>query len=106
MARFDNSYMTDSVARYPDRLRCVGGIDHDGLPAEAVEAAMRSMLGQGVTGFRIERACAKGDASWLGSAGMERMWAVAAETRQAVCLALDVTVTLTPPCILHYQFSI
>ena len=49
------------------------------------QAAMRSMLGQGVTGFRIERACAKGDASWLGSAGVARMWAVAAETRQAVC---------------------
>ena len=83
---FDNSYMIDSVARYPGKFRCVGGIDHDELPPEAVEAAMRSMLGQGVTGFRIERGSwEKGDAAWLGSRGMERMWTVAAETRQAIC---------------------
>jgi predicted TIM-barrel fold metal-dependent hydrolase len=83
---FDNSYLIDSVARYPHRLRCVAGIDHDSCLPDTVESTMRSMLVRGVTGFRIERgARQKGDPGWLKSEGMARMWAVAGETRQAVC---------------------
>lgn len=82
---FDNTYMIESAAAYPDQLRVVAAIDVDKLSPEDVEAAMWDLLPQRVTGFRIERLCDKGNPAWLHSPGMDAMWRVAAETGQAVC---------------------
>jgi predicted TIM-barrel fold metal-dependent hydrolase len=89
---FDNTYMTDSVKAYPKALRAVGTVDVDTLPGDEIETQMRTLLSQGVTGFRVDPGDGssssgrkKGDQSWLQSEGMERMWAVAALTNQAIC---------------------
>src|SRR5262245_53527778 len=48
--RFDNSYLIDTVKRQPQRFRVVGMVD-DTKPQAG--AAMKRLLPQGVTGFRI-----------------------------------------------------
>lgn len=80
---FDNRYLVDAVRRHPERFRIVAMVDdHADKPGEA----MRRLLEQGATGFRItpfirqERADA-----WLDTPGMHKMWQTAAETRQAMC---------------------
>jgi len=77
---YDNSYLVDSAAKYPDVFRIVALLDElEGDPA----ARMRKLLEQHVTGFRITP-LVRGD-SWLESEGMHAMWRCGAETRQAMC---------------------
>ncbi len=82
---YDNRYLLESARAYPEQLRVVAAIDVDTLNPPEVEAKMWELLPQQVTGFRIERRCDKGDPAWLQSPGMNAMWRVAADTRQAVC---------------------
>lgn len=77
---FDNSYLLDAAAKYPDRFRIVGALD-DKQPHTDVR--MRDLLKQRVTGFRISPFV--GGDSWLDSPGMELMWRTAADTKQAMC---------------------
>lgn len=81
---FDNRYMTDMAARYPDWFRVVGMVD-DQQPHP--DAAMRRLLKQRVTGFRITPALR--GAAWLSGPGMAAMWKCAAQTRQAMCCLID-----------------
>lgn len=83
--RFDNSYMTDSVRKYPGRFRVVGMVDE--LKPNPGEA-MRRLLKKHVTGFRITPAI-RGRDKWLKSAGMTAMWRCAALTRQALCCLIN-----------------
>src|SRR5262245_48088150 len=77
---YDNTYLIDSAAKYPDVFRVVALLDEmAGDPAPR----MRKLLGQRVTGFRITPLI-RGNA-WLDSDGMHAMWRCAAETRQAMC---------------------
>jgi predicted TIM-barrel fold metal-dependent hydrolase len=81
---FDNSYLIDAARRYPGVFRVVGMVD-DRLPHP--DLAMRRLLKQQVTGFRIT-SWLRGD-QWLDGPGMAAMWKCAAETRQAMCCLTD-----------------
>ncbi len=82
--RFDNSYLLDAVRRHPKRFRIQGMVD-DHLPNPG--AAMKKLLTQGVTGFRITPfvRTKEDQPRWLETPGMAEMWKTAAETRQAMC---------------------
>ncbi|MBI5760434.1 MAG: amidohydrolase family protein [Planctomycetales bacterium] len=85
---FDNSYLIDAVRRHPQRFRIQGMID-DHQPHAG--AAMKKLLPQGVTGFRITPFVRKqqDQAKWLETSGMIEMWKTGAETRQAMCLLIN-----------------
>ena len=82
---WDNSYMTDSAKKYPGRFRIVGMVD-DSKPKP--DAAMRKLLKQGVTGFRIVP-WIRGRDKWLDNDGMKAMWKCAAETGQSMCCLIN-----------------
>ncbi len=85
---FDNSYLVDAVRRHPKLFRVQGMVD-DHKPHAG--EAMKKLLPQGVTGFRITpfiRAQKEQD-SWLETPGMIEMWKTGAETRQAMCLLIN-----------------
>jgi predicted TIM-barrel fold metal-dependent hydrolase len=73
--RFDNSYMLDTIARFPGVFRGVAIVDSN---APDAGARMRALRERGVRGFRI------GGAE-LEAAGMPAMWACAAEEGLAIC---------------------
>jgi predicted TIM-barrel fold metal-dependent hydrolase len=79
--RFDNSYMLDTIRRFPGVFSGVAVIDVNGKdPA----AEMRAMKAQGVRGFRIRNDQRFADA-WLDSPGMTAMWRCGAEEGLAMC---------------------
>lgn len=82
---FDNRYMTDAAAQHPGVFRVVGMID-DAKPHPDV--AMKQLLKQQVTGFRITPWLRK-DAHWLNNDGMKLMWETAATTGQAMCCLIN-----------------
>lgn len=85
---FDNSYLIDAVRRHPKMFRVQGMVD-DHLPNPG--AAMKKLLPQGVTGFRITPFVRKKEdqPKWLEAPGMIEMWKTGAETRQAMCLLIN-----------------
>lgn len=86
---FDNSYLIDAASRHPDRFRIVGMID-DTKPNAG--EAMRQLLEQRVTGFRITPFIREENPEkWLETAGMREMWHTAAKTRQAMCCLIGPT---------------
>jgi len=82
---WDNSYLIDAAEQYPDRFRVVGMVN-DVEPHP--DLAMRKLLKQKVTGFRIT-SWIRGKDKWLDGPGMAAMWKCAAETRQALCCLMD-----------------
>lgn len=82
---WDNSYLIDAAARYPDVFRVVGMLD-DTQPHPDV--AMRELLKKRVTAFRIT-SLIRGADQWLDGPGMQTMWKTAAETRQAMCCLIN-----------------
>lgn len=85
--RFDNSYLIDAAKRHPDRFRVVGMVD-EYRPDPGV--AMRQLLKQKVTGFRITPFVRpEDDRKWLETDGMHAMWQTAARTRQAMCCLIN-----------------
>ena len=83
--RADNSYMIDSIGRYPEVFRGVAWVDHE---SGRVADEMTELLNHGVTGFRIVPEAGAED-RWLQTPGFEAMWEAAAETKQAICPLLD-----------------
>jgi predicted TIM-barrel fold metal-dependent hydrolase len=81
---WDNSYLIDAWKRHPKRFRIVGMIDDQRTDTGQ---AMRSMLKQGVTGFRIGPKAGGDD--FLSSSGMQQMWKTGAETRQSMCCLIN-----------------
>ncbi|GAB4153342.1 MAG: amidohydrolase family protein [Planctomycetaceae bacterium] len=82
---WDNTYMTDAAKKYPGRFRVVGMVD-DTQPKP--DEAMKRLLKQHVTGFRIT-SWIRGKEKWLEGPGMNAMWKCGAETRQAMCCLID-----------------
>lgn len=82
---FDNSYMTDAAKEHPGVFKVVGMIDDAKRHADV---AMKKLLQQHVTGFRITPSVRK-DAHWLDNDGMKLMWKTAAETQQAMCCLIN-----------------
>jgi predicted TIM-barrel fold metal-dependent hydrolase len=81
---YDNSYLLDSAAKYPQVFRIVGALD-DRQPQP--DARMRALLKDRVTGFRISP-LVLGE-KWLESPGMKLMWQTAADTKQAMCCLIN-----------------
>jgi predicted TIM-barrel fold metal-dependent hydrolase len=83
----DNSYITDSIAKYPGRFSGVACIEADQAHPEH---DMDKMFQLGMRGFRI-RPGEGGKDQWKDSAGMCAMWAHAAKQGSAICPLIDVT---------------
>lgn len=78
---FDNSYMLDTMRRFPGVFSGVAVIDDAAVdPA----AEMRRLAKQGVRGFRIQPRNQPVD-RWLDGAGMRKMWQCGADERLAMC---------------------
>jgi predicted TIM-barrel fold metal-dependent hydrolase len=79
--RYDNSYMVDSIRRYPGGIFAGVGIVNSA--AAGVADTMKKLSGQGVRGFRITPG---GDPqNWLDTPGMRTMWETGAKLRLAMC---------------------
>ncbi len=79
--RFDNSYMLETMKRFPGVFSGVGIVDdHQPQP----EIAMKQLAAQGVRGFRINAKGLSPD-KWLEGEGMHRMWRAAGEHGWAIC---------------------
>jgi predicted TIM-barrel fold metal-dependent hydrolase len=84
---FDNSYLVDAVRRHPKQFRVVGMVD-DHHPDSG--PAMKKLLPQGVTGFRITPFIRKEQPEkWLETPGMREMWKTGTETKQAMCCLVN-----------------
>jgi predicted TIM-barrel fold metal-dependent hydrolase len=81
---FDNRYLLDTAQKHPDRFRIVGALDEK---QPQIDARMRELLKQRVTGFRISPHVSGED--WLDSPGMDVMWRTAANTHQAMCCLIN-----------------
>lgn len=82
---YDNSYMLDTIERFPGQFAGVAVIDQNGLNPEI---RMGRLKKQGVTGFRIypkdqpvER--------WLDNEGLKKMFAFGAKERLNMCCLID-----------------
>jgi predicted TIM-barrel fold metal-dependent hydrolase len=83
--RFDNSYMLETIRRFPGVFSGVAVIDEAGKdPA----AEMRALKPQGVRGFRI-RPEQRSRETWLDGPGMASIWRCGAEERLAMCHLVD-----------------
>lgn len=78
--RFDNSYMLDTIARFPGVYSGVAVIDENAHPADE----MRRLKKRGVRGFRI-RPNDRSSETWLDGEGMQAMWKCGAEEQMAMC---------------------
>lgn len=84
---FDNAYMLDMIAKYPDRF--VGTAIVDPLGADPA-AAMRELAPRGVRAFRIQpHYSKKGLADWLTPAGYQAMFSEAARSRLVLSCLID-----------------
>lgn len=82
--RYDNSYMTDMMARHKGVFGGVAVINENDNPRRA----MKNMKRLGCRGFRIR----PGDASpdkWLDTPGMHEMWETGAKKGLAMCHLID-----------------
>lgn len=77
----DNSYITDSIAKYPGVFSAVACIDAEGANPDA---DMLELKKKGVRGFRI-LASEGGASRWAHSQGMRTMWETAAKEGLAMC---------------------
>lgn len=82
---FDNSYLLDSLQRFPGVFSGIGQVDESRAdPA----AEMRKLKSGGVRGIRImPRKC--GDPAWLDTPGMHSVWKCAAEEGLSICPLID-----------------
>jgi predicted TIM-barrel fold metal-dependent hydrolase len=79
--RFDNSYMLDTLERFPSTFSAVGIVDEH---AAGVGQRMKELAKRGVRGFRVHPGKGSPEA-WLGSSGMAEMWSTAADANLAIC---------------------
>jgi predicted TIM-barrel fold metal-dependent hydrolase len=82
---FDNSYLLDSIRRFPGQFRGVAVIDQN---AQEPAAQMRALKPLGIRGFRIYPKNEPID-NWLGSESMHHMFAAGAALRMAMCCLID-----------------
>jgi predicted TIM-barrel fold metal-dependent hydrolase len=81
----DNSYMTDTMAKFPGTFSGVAVIEQDvGNPAPE----MLKLKKQGVRGFRIYPRAFPVE-KWLSSGTMHGMWTVGRDERLAMCCLMD-----------------
>jgi len=79
--RYDNSYMLDTIAKYPGIFSGVGIVDHH---QKDVACKMKQLAVKGVRGFRIH---SHGDdaKNWVNDQGMANLWKAARKQNLAIC---------------------
>jgi predicted TIM-barrel fold metal-dependent hydrolase len=84
---FDNSYMLDTIAKYPDVFVGTAVIDpHQADPARLMDELAK----KGVRAFRIHpRVSGQPPAKWLEPAGFKAMFAAGARNNQAMACLID-----------------
>ncbi|WP_235905198.1 amidohydrolase family protein [Tautonia marina] len=84
---FDNSYMLDMIAAYPDRFVGTAIIDPEGVdPA----AEMAKLASKGVRAFRVQPQFLNLPIDrWLDHPGYESMFSYASESKQAISFLID-----------------
>jgi predicted TIM-barrel fold metal-dependent hydrolase len=80
----DNSYLLDSLKRFPGVFSAVATIDAASRPRET----MLALAAQGVRGFRIRPGNVPPD-QWLDDSDSAAMWKYGAEARLAICPLID-----------------
>jgi predicted TIM-barrel fold metal-dependent hydrolase len=97
--RFDNSYMLDTIGRFPGVFRGVAIIDSE---TPHPQDRMRALAKEGVRGFRITPGAMPVD-SWLSTKGMDAMWRCAAEENLAICplIGPEFLPAIEPMCERH-----
>lgn len=86
---FDNAYMLDMIAKYPDRFVGTGIVDP---LAPAPDRAMKALKPKGVVAFRITPGYAKQpSATWLRPPGFDLMFDEAARSGQVISCLIDPT---------------
>ena len=81
---YDNSYMLDTMRRFPGIFSGVAVIDETARPRDV----MRRLAKQGVRGFRISPKGSPLD-RWLGTPGMAAMWRCGSEENLSMCCLID-----------------
>lgn len=84
---FDNSYMLDSIRKFPGKFAGVAVIDQNG---RRPDVEMRKLKGLGVSGFRIYPKDRPPE-SWLSSESMHTMFSTGAHENLAMCCLIDPT---------------
>lgn len=84
---FDNSYMLDTMKKYPGRFSGVGIVDHSKNEL-VVSGEMKRLKKHGVRGFRLY-AFPDRVKDWESSEGMNTMWMAGAEEGLAMCCLTD-----------------
>ncbi len=82
---YDNSYMLDTIERFPGQFAGVAVIDQNGLHPEV---RMGRLKKQGVTGFRIYPKD-QPVAHWLDNEGLRKMFAYGAKEQLNMCCLID-----------------
>ncbi|HEU0005936.1 MAG TPA: amidohydrolase family protein [Terriglobia bacterium] len=80
----DNSYMLDTMRRFPGAFSGVAVIDDAARPQDV----MRRLARQGVRGFRIAPKSSPLD-QWLDTPGMAAMWRCGSEENLSMCCLID-----------------
>jgi L-fuconolactonase len=85
---YDNSYLTDSIAKYPGRLTAVGSVDL--LQADA-PTKIRNWIARGVTGLRLFTGGSTKafDTSSLDDPRSFPAWELCSEAGLSICLQTD-----------------
>jgi predicted TIM-barrel fold metal-dependent hydrolase len=78
---FDNSYMLDTITKYPGTFSGVGIVDHH---SPKLEETMNELGVRGVRGYRIH-AHGNDATDWTNDEGMGRLWQIAKRNGWAVC---------------------
>jgi predicted TIM-barrel fold metal-dependent hydrolase len=74
---YDNAYVVDAAAQYPDRLRAVCAIDAEAK--DAPERIRHWVAERGAIGIRLTEPYRGADTSWFDSPHAQDAWATAAE---------------------------
>ena len=82
---YDNSYMLDTIQRFPGQFSGVAVIDQN---AKQPEAEMVRLKALGVRGFRIYPSNMPYE-RWTESVGLQKMFAKGGEERLAMCCLID-----------------
>src|SRR5262252_1767453 len=87
---YDNSYLTDSIARYPGRLTAVGSVD---LTDPDAPAQIRNWMTRGVSGLRMFTGGSTKafDPSALDDRRSFPAWELCSEAGVSICLQTDPT---------------
>ena len=80
---FDNRYVCDSAARYPERFAAVCAID---ATAEDGPERVRHWLAAGAAGIRLMELIKGSDLSWLDAPRAREVWRTAHALRVPVCV--------------------